>query len=86
VRTDYGVQPSRSILLQQARTVAGVARLLQVSPQHLKNALSGLTPPRPEVRERLPEILGVPLEQLFTQSALTRQFGTCRPRGKDLGQ
>lgn len=81
MRTNTGTQPGWQVLRDQARTIAGVARLIPVTPAHLKNALSGLTTPRPEVVERLPQILDVPLEQLFTEEALSRPFGKGRPWG-----
>jgi transcriptional regulator with XRE-family HTH domain len=78
--TKYGTQPAHQIVFAQGRTIAAVARILRISEVHLKLALSGRIRPNYEVRERLPEFLGVPLEELFTEDALEppREFLSSR--------
>jgi transcriptional regulator with XRE-family HTH domain len=70
VPTKYGVQPAKAILFKKKMTAARASREIQVDQKHLTNALTGRVRPRPEVRERLPLLLNVPLEQLFTEQAL----------------
>jgi transcriptional regulator with XRE-family HTH domain len=70
VRTKFGTQPGHQILFSQGRTVSAVARILGIAESHLAKALSGRVRPSHEVRERLPEFLGVPLHDLFTEDAL----------------
>jgi transcriptional regulator with XRE-family HTH domain len=66
----YGRQPGREVLREQGRTVAGVARRIDVNPQHLVQSLSGRIRPSTDVRNKLPAFLGVPLSELFTEEAL----------------
>jgi transcriptional regulator with XRE-family HTH domain len=68
--TRFGTQPGHQILVSQGRTISGVARVLRLHPAHLAQALQGRIRPNYEVRERLPDLLGVPLEELFTEDAL----------------
>jgi len=71
---DPSRQPIYWVLRDEGRTIAGVARKVPVSSQQLKNAVHGRTPPSPLLRARLPEILGRPLEALFTDEALKTQY------------
>jgi transcriptional regulator with XRE-family HTH domain len=66
----YGKQPGREVLRSQGRTVAGTARRIGVDRQHLTQTLAGRIRPSMQVRNELPAFLGVPLSELFTESAL----------------
>jgi transcriptional regulator with XRE-family HTH domain len=70
IKTRFGSQPGHKTLLSQGRTVSASARVLGIAEAHLHGALSGRIRPSHEVREKLPEFLGVPLNELFTEDAL----------------
>lgn len=76
----YGVQPARRLVANRRETICQTADEVGVRCSHLMAALAGHTPPRDRVRERLPEVLGVPLEKLFTRDVLAVGFGE-RPTG-----
>jgi transcriptional regulator with XRE-family HTH domain len=69
-RTRFGTQAGHRILLIQGRTITGTARYLGVNQAHLYQALAGRCRPNAELRAKLPELLGVPLDELFTEDAL----------------
>ena len=78
--TKFGTQPGHQILVSQGRTISGVARVLNIAQAHLHQALSGRVRPNHEVRRRLPDLLGVPLDELFNEDALQppREFLSSR--------
>lgn len=56
-------------------TLTGLAAEVPCPRPHLLNILYGRVAPAPIVRKRLPEILGVPLEELFDADLLVKQYG-----------
>ncbi len=57
-RLDYpNRQPAFDIMRAQARTMAGVARLLNVPYHQLREALIGQAPPTPVIRHGVPLLL-----------------------------
>jgi hypothetical protein len=64
------VQPGMEVLRNQARTVSGVARIIDVPDHELRNALNGRYRPSRAIRERLPLVVGVPLSLLFVVDML----------------
>ncbi|WP_169798565.1 helix-turn-helix transcriptional regulator [Piscicoccus intestinalis] len=67
-------QPARDILKQKRWTVAAAAREIGVSQTHLGNTVTGRNRPNDIVREKLPELLGVPLEELFYPDMIVIPF------------
>jgi hypothetical protein len=67
-------QPGKTILFGKGMTIVGVARAIGVNRNHLHTSLMGITPPCPEVRERLPKHLGITLEETFTPELLARPY------------
>ncbi len=63
-------QPGLMIIKYQGRTISGLARTIGVQEHQVRAPLHGIIRPNAVVRERLPLILGVPLECLFTADAL----------------
>jgi transcriptional regulator with XRE-family HTH domain len=45
-----------------------------VAYSHLINAANGITPPSPQLRQKLSEFLDLPIEKLFTADALTARY------------
>jgi hypothetical protein len=66
----YGVQPAREALARHGLNVRMAADALNENVGHLNNALLGHTSPCGRLRESLPALLGVPLEELFTPEIL----------------
>jgi hypothetical protein len=58
------------VLRNQARTVSGVARVIDVPDHELRNALNGRYRPSRAIRERLPLMVGVPITALFSADML----------------
>jgi transcriptional regulator with XRE-family HTH domain len=56
------------------RTIKSVAEELGISYAHLINVCYGKSTPCPTCREKLPEILGVPLKELFPAEMLAREY------------
>jgi transcriptional regulator with XRE-family HTH domain len=81
--TRFGQQPCRALLREKGWSILQAAQEIGVTYPQLHYAMNGTTRPRPDVRERLPELLGVPLEELFTPEALEPygQFGPRPMRG-----
>lgn len=67
---NHGPQPLRAVLTKNRYTVRQAAAAINVDPLHLTNVIRGGARPCQAVRDRLPELLGVPLEELFTEDAL----------------
>jgi hypothetical protein len=56
-------------------TVTQVATDIGVDPAHLKLALLGRLRPSTQVREQLPDYLGLPIEKLFTADSIAQPPG-----------
>jgi hypothetical protein len=69
-------QPLFHVLKDQRRGVAPTARAIGVSYLHFRQVVDGRTRPSREVRERLPELLGVPLSALFDAGSLRPPRGS----------
>lgn len=63
-----------AILRKEGRTLVGTARLIGVSPHHLRHVAKGRYHASPRVRERLPELLGKPIEDLLPARALEKDY------------
>lgn len=71
----FGVQPAREELALRRWTVTDTALKLGESRGHLNNTLLGYIAPCQRLRSTLPELLGVPIEKLFTPEALAVTYG-----------
>lgn len=81
--TRFGAQPLYLLLRDRGRgSITELARELRVPERHLFNVLYGWTRPNDILRRRLPDLLGLPLTELFTAEALAEPFAT-RPKRKD---
>ena len=69
-----GAQPGYYTLREQRRSIGVVAQAIDVPYLHLRNALYGAVVPSPAIRERLPKLLGVRLEELFDATMLAREY------------
>lgn len=72
--TKWGKQPAYYILHLRDFTIRGAARAIDVPAVHLYQTLYGRIRPCPEVRERLPELLNLPLEDLFNADLLVKAY------------
>lgn len=80
---NYGKQPALSELTEQRWSFSALADAIDVSRSHLYNACHGFTNPSDDLRQRLPQILGVKLEDLFTPEALAGKYtGNKRVRNR----
>jgi hypothetical protein len=70
----FGFQPARVELFKQRKSIHAAAAEIGCSPKHLENVVRGRTHPSSLVRILLPEILGVPLEDLFTKDILAKEY------------
>lgn len=70
----FGRQPMYDAMKAERWTHVLLAHELGVPTTHVKNVALGWTRPKQILRDRLPEILGVPLESLFTAAALEKKF------------
>lgn len=69
-----GIQPVRDVMKRERWQVKALADEVGVSYMHLYNVVRGVTAPSPQLREQLPQILGVPLSELFTGAALATEY------------
>lgn len=69
-----GAQPGYYLIKEQRRSIGVVAQAIDVPYLHLRNALYGHVVPSPGVRERLPKLLGVRLDELFDAATLAREY------------
>ena len=76
--TRFGCQPAREILLRGGRSITGTARALDIPRSHVHSALLGICAPAPGLRTGLSELLGLPVEALFTSSALAATYDPSR--------
>ncbi|MBM0258956.1 hypothetical protein [Micromonospora sp. 4G55] len=70
----FGRQPAADALRRERWSIPLAARQIDVPENHLRTAVGGYNRPMPEVRERLPKLLGLPLEELFTPEVLARPY------------
>lgn len=71
----YGRQPVADILRKECGwSVRFVANKVGVPELHLVNVVHGRSAPSPRVREALPDLVGRPLEELFTPESLAGQY------------
>lgn len=68
-------QNARRLMILQGITTVQAAELIGVDPAHLGNCLSGRTRPLQVVRDKLPAILGVALEECFDAELLAKEYG-----------
>lgn len=76
----HGVQPAREVMYAQRWSTSKAAEAIEVPYIHLAATLMGKNRPRPEVIERLPKLLGVPVEELFTAEMLAEPYDRKRAR------
>lgn len=69
-----GDQPVRDVMREHRWQYPALADKLGVTYMHLYGATRGFTAPSPYLRKHLPEILGTPLEELFTAAALASSY------------
>lgn len=69
-----GAQPAYYVVKDQRRSIGVVAQAIDVPYVHLRNALYGHVVPSQAVRDRLPKLLGVRLEELFEPGTLARTY------------
>ncbi len=72
--TRYGRQPIRSLLSRRGWTVTRLALHLGMSARTLSRPLLGECAPSNVLREKLPDLLSTPLDQLFTPESLRGTF------------
>lgn len=68
--TRFGRQPAYEILKKERWHISLAAHEIGVSHQHLSKAVHGYYRPNDVVREKLPKLVNVPLDQLFTAESL----------------
>ncbi len=78
METRFGRQPAHLIARQHAQTMRSMAEDMGVSERHLHDTVTGKVRPQPAVREMLPKILGLPLDELFTARILEREYDPTR--------
>lgn len=69
-----GAQPAYYIVKEQRRSIGVIAQAIDVPYMHLRNVLYGSVVPSPEVRNRLPKLLGVDITKLFRADTLAREY------------
>jgi transcriptional regulator with XRE-family HTH domain len=79
--TRFGEQPIRAIVRRRHWNLRLIAYETGVAYSHLLNAANGITPPSAELRSKLSEFLGLPVEKLFSTGALTATYSEGRARG-----
>jgi transcriptional regulator with XRE-family HTH domain len=80
-KTRFGEQPIRSIVRRRHWNLKLIAYETGVAYSHLINAANGITPPSPQLRKKLSEFLGLPVEKLFSTDALAATYSEGRARG-----
>ena len=73
-------QPARKMLIVRDLTTQEAADFIGCTKAHLGNALRGRAHPSNLVRERLPLLIGLPLEALFDEATLAGEY--TMPRGR----
>jgi hypothetical protein len=69
-QTKFGEQPGKFMLRSRGISVAQAALDIRVKQAHLQSTLDGNICPSVDVRERLPQLLDVTLDKLFTKTVL----------------
>lgn len=69
-----GTQPLRAILQAQRYTTRQAADAIGVDWVHLGSTIKGSIRPCQAIRDRLPALLGVPLEDLYTPDMLVLPY------------
>ena len=64
--TRFGSSPSVGVVRRRHWNLRLIAYETGVAYSHLINAANGITPPSPELRQKLSEFLDLPVEKLFT--------------------
>ena len=70
----YGLQPVRSWMELNRWDCSQLAKEVGCGYNHLYLAIVGGTPPSPLLRQKLPQILGAELPNLFTPQAIAADF------------
>lgn len=78
-------QPVRRALILADMSVTQAAEKIGVTWSHLYATVIGRTTPSEVVRQRLPELLGIPLEELYDADLLARTYAGPR-RGTYLAE
>ena len=68
--TRFGEQALRGVVRRRHWNLKLIAFETGVGYSHLLNAVNGVAAPSPELREKLSEFLGLPVEKLFSPEAL----------------
>jgi transcriptional regulator with XRE-family HTH domain len=79
--TRFGEQPIRGVVRRRHWNLKLIAFESGVGYNHLLNAVNGVTAPSPQLREKLSEFLGLPVEKLFSTDALAATYSEGRARG-----
>jgi transcriptional regulator with XRE-family HTH domain len=77
----FGEQPIRGVIRRRHWNCRLIAYETGVSYSHLINAANGITAPSPQLRSKLSEFLGLPVEKLFSAEALAATYNEGRARG-----
>lgn len=78
----FGDQPVRKVMRDQRWTTQLMSRKLGVTYSQLRWVIAGRTVPSGAIRNGLSRILDTPVEQLFTEDALSREYIARGPRPK----
>lgn len=73
-------QNARRLMILQDITTAEAAEQIGIEPGHLYAVLAGRTHPKQVVRDKLPALLGVALEECFDAELLSKEYGGRRGR------
>ncbi|MDN5744098.1 MAG: hypothetical protein L0H31_03135 [Nocardioidaceae bacterium] len=74
----YRPQRACEALRTNPYTTCQAAEAIGIDHIHLGNNITGIVRPCPEVRERLPQLLAVPLEDLFDAELLSKPYDSSR--------
>jgi hypothetical protein len=77
----FGEQPIRGVVRRRHWNLKLIAYETGVGYNHLLNAVNGVTAPSPQLREKLSEFLGLPVEKLFSADALAATYSEGGARG-----
>jgi hypothetical protein len=79
--TRFGAQPIRGIVRRRHWNLKLIAYETGVGYNHLLNAVNGVTPASPQLRQKLSEFLNLPVEKLFTPDSLKATYSEGRALG-----
>lgn len=71
-------QPARTYLQRERYSIPLAAQTIGVPESHLRNVLYGRTRPMEQVKTGLSELLGIPVEKLFTPEVLEKPYNPIR--------